>query len=233
MKKLFIVLFFVLLLVSVVVPLLLNATCEDAIHVIDHISFIIAAFCGIITTVIAILLYDKYGVEKTVLEKNLKVVLQVIEELKKTNCFANSEGGTGGCMIKINFWTTELTEFNNANTLSGYLNDPVFFRISYAYAYNHLYELGSDPLLPQTISEKIKQLQLYMLPEYKMETMTSRYFVVSSYCDAVKEQEDRIIGKFNGKDMTLKEFVIVFIEVKKAIKQWLKAHNVADSSLNF
>jgi len=230
MKKLFLYLFASFIALSVVISLLLNTSGEDTIHIIDHISFIISAVCGIITTVIAILLYDKYGVEKTVLEKNLKVVLQLIEELKKTNCFANSEGGTGGCMIKINFWTTELTAFDN---FSNYLNDPLFFRISYAYAYNHLFELGSDPLLPQAISEKVKQLQLFMLPELKMETMTSRFFVVSSYCDAIKEQDDNIIGKFNGKDMTLKDFVLGFIEVKKAIKQWLKAHNVADSSLNF
>lgn len=230
MKKLFLILFTILIILSVGVPLLLNTSVEDPIHVIDHISFIIAAVCGIITTVIAILLYDKYGVEKTVLDQNLKVVFQVIEELKKNNCWANSEGGTDRCMIKINFWNTELSHFND---LSNYLNAPLYFKTSYADVYDRLFELGSDPLLPHTISEKVKKLQLYMLPDAKLGNISYRYFVVSSYCGVTKEREDGIIGKLNGKDMTLKEFILVFMEVKKAIKQWLKTHNVDDSSLNF
>lgn len=226
MKKLFLALFVILIVLSVGVPLLLNTSVEDAIHVIDHISFIIAAVCAIITTVIAILLYDKYGVEKTVLDKNLKIVLQVIDELKKNNCWANGDS----CVIKINFWTTEIAHFNN---LSNYLNAPLYFKIGYADVYDRLFELGSDPLLPHTISEKIRKLQLGILTESKLENMSDNYFVVSSYCGITKEREDCLIGKLNGKDMTLKEFVLDFMEVKKTIKQWLKAHNVDDSSLNF
>ena len=76
-KNQFLIVFVLLIVTSVFIPLLLNDSAEDAIHIIDHISFIIAAVCGVITTLLAIILYDKYGVDKTILEKNIDISANV------------------------------------------------------------------------------------------------------------------------------------------------------------
>lgn len=127
MKKLFLISFFALLLVSVFFSLLLNTSGEDAIHVIDHISFIIAALCGVITTVIAILLYDKYGVDKKIIDKNLDVVLQFVDELRKTKIFIHGESKTSGSYaMMINFWNKPIEK---DDFMSRCLNDKLFLNL--------------------------------------------------------------------------------------------------------
>jgi hypothetical protein len=156
MKKLFLFLFSVLLLVSVVVPLLLNATCEDAIHLIDHVSFIIAAVCGVITTIIAILLYDKYGVDKKIIDKNLEIVLQFVDELRKTTIYIHGESKIGGSYaMMINFWNKPIEK---DDFMSRCLKDKLFFKLNYGYALNNLYELSKNPFMPPEIGEKFQKI---------------------------------------------------------------------------
>lgn len=232
MKKLFIVLFFVLLLVSVVVPLLLNATCEDAIHVIDHISFIIAAFCGIVTTVIAILLYDKYGVDKKIIDKNLEVVLQFVDELRKTTICIHGESKVGSYAMMINFWNKPIEKKDDF--MSRCRKDKLFFKLNYGYALNNLYEISKNPFMPPEISEKFQMLTLHVLPEITEEDKQNGFAVATSSVNMLElDDKDQIIGKLNGHDFTVGEYIDNYMEVRDAIKQWLKAHNVADRSMNF
>ena len=230
MKKLFALLFILLIIASSIVPVSLKSQGEDTIHVIDHIAFLIAAVCSIITVVVAILLYDKYGVGSKIVDKNLQLVLQAIEVLKKTNAFAKCENDNGSYILRLNFWTTEISQLD---MMKRYLDDPVYFRISYAYAFEKLFQLCQDPLLPKSISEKIKNLQLYLLPDSNQNINDSRYAVISAHYEGVQDLDDSVVGKFNGHDMTLREYILKYEAVKTAIKQWLKEHQVDESCLNF
>lgn len=232
MKKLFLIIFTALLVVSVVVPLLLNTSSEDAVHVIDHISFIIAAFCGIITTIIAILLYDKYGVDKKIIDKNLEVVLQFVDELRKTTIYIYGESTKGGSYaIMVNFWNKPIEK---DDFMSRCLNDRLFFKLNYVYALNNLYEISKNPFMPPEISEKFQRIALLVLPEITEEDKRYGYAVATSSVNMLEsEDKDQIIGKLNGHDFSVGEYIDNYMEVRSAIKQWLKAHNVDDGSLNF
>lgn len=81
----------ILLLIAVAIPLILCYLGDDALKVVDSISALIGASCGVITLLIAILLYNKYGIDQSIADRNLKVVLEIVEELKKTVAFACSE----------------------------------------------------------------------------------------------------------------------------------------------
>ena len=232
MKKLFLILFSALLLVSVFVPLLRNTSGEDAIHVIDHISFIIAALCGIITTIIAILLYDKYGVDKKIIDKNLEVVLQFVDELRKTTIYIHGESKTGGgYAMMINFWNNSIEK---GSLMTRCFKDKLFFKLNYGYALNNLYEISKHPFMPPEISEKFQKITLHILPEITEEDKENGFAVATSSVNMLElDDKDQIIGKLNGHNLTVGEFIDKYIEVRDAIKQWLKAHNVDDSSLNF
>ncbi len=104
MRKIHLLIVFVLLIVmSVIVPLLLNDSVEDLIHVIDHISFIIAAICGVITTLLAIILYDKYDIDKTIIEKNIETVLRIVEELRNTNVYVRAKENPIGMLTFLTY----------------------------------------------------------------------------------------------------------------------------------
>ena len=85
----------VLLILAIAIPIGLSCLGENALNVVDSVSALIGAFCGIITLLIAILLYNKYGVDQTITDKNLKVVLDIVEELKKTKVIAWSDSKSG------------------------------------------------------------------------------------------------------------------------------------------
>ena len=232
MKKLFLILFSALLLVSVFVPLLRNTSGEDSIHVIDHISFIIAALCGIITTIIAILLYDKYGLDKKIIDKNLEVVLQFVDERRKTTIYIHSESKIGGgYAMMINFWNNPIEK---GSLMTRYLKDKLFFSLNYGYALNNLYEISKHPFMPPEICEKFQKITLHVLPEITEEDKKNGFAVATSSVNILElDDKDQIIGKLNGHDFTVGEYINKYTEVRDAIKQWLKAHNVDDSSLNF
>lgn len=198
----------------------------------DHISFIIAALCGVITTIIAILLYDKYGVDRKIIDKNLEVVLQFVDELRKTTIYIHGESKTGGSYaMMINLWSKPI---NKGDFMSRYLKDKIFFKLNYGYALNNLYEISKNPFMPPEIGEKFQKITLHVLPEIKEEDKQNGFAIVSSSANRFEsDDKDQIIGKLNGHDFTLGEYLDDYVEVRDAIRQWLKAHNVDDSSLNF
>ena len=55
----------ILLLIAVAIPLCMSYLGEEALKVVDSISDLIGAFCGVITLLIAILLYNKYGIDQS------------------------------------------------------------------------------------------------------------------------------------------------------------------------
>jgi hypothetical protein len=221
----------VLLILAIAIPIGLSCLGENALNVVDSVSALIGAFCGIITLLIAILLYNKYGVDQTITDKNLKVVLDIVEELKKTKVIAWSDSKSGSYVYQLNFWTTDLNEFSES-VVRNTLDDPIYFKISYAYAFDRLFELSQEPFAPKEVSDAIKGIQLYMLSEIKIESLTGRYAVISVRTNELVENEE-MIGKFNNKDMTLREYIQNFQKVKESIKTWLLSHNVDSSSLNF
>ena len=232
MNKSFQYIFAALLVVSVALPCLLNTSCEDTIHVIDHICFIIAAVCGVITAIIAILLYDKYGVDKKIVDKNLEVVLQFVDELRKTTIYIHGESKAGGSYaMMINFWNKPIEK---DGFMSRCLNDKLFFKLNYGYALNNLYEISKNPFMPPEIGEKFQKITLRVLPEITEEDKQYGYAVATGSVNMLElEDKDMIVGKLNGHAFTVGEYIDNYMEVRNAIKQWLKAHNVDDSSLNF
>lgn len=214
-----------LLLTAVILPIIF-CTGEDFIHVVDHISFLLAAVCAILTLWIAILLYDKYGVDKKIVDKNIQIVFDIVEELKRTNLYAEGKNSSGSYVMRINFWTTDISE---SDMLNRYMNDKAYFSISYVNAFDRLNELSRDPFVPKSIADSIKLIQMYFLPEIEPNEIEGRYVEISTNMDPFETR----IGKLNGKDITLGEYIRSFQAIKRSVKLWLLEHNVEKASLNF
>ena len=221
----------ILLLFAVVIPLYLSCIGEETLKVVDSISALIGAFCGIITLLIAILLYNKYGIDQSIADRNLKIVLEIVEELKKTVAFAYSESKSGAYFVQLNFWNTDLAVLSRGPRTQ-YLDDMVYFKISYAYAFSRLFDLGRDPFAPKEIVDAIKRIQFVTLSEVREEERAGKYAVISVKVEE-KIENDEIVGRLNNRDMTLREYVQNYQAVKELIKSWLVNHNVDPKNLNF
>lgn len=229
-NKLFIILI-VLLVLAVIIPICLSSLGEQALSVVDSVSALIGAFCGIITLLIAILLFNRYGIDQSVVDKNLKVVLDIVDELKKKTVLVFSDTNSGSYFIQLNFWDSSLIELDRG-IMRRNLDDTVYFRLSYAYGFNRLYDLSQDPFVPKEIASAIKNIQLVMLSEVKKEDRAKRHAVISVRDETPIEHAD-VVGKFNDKDQTLREYIQNYLKVKESIKIWLVNHNVSPDSLNF
>lgn len=223
----------ILLLIAVAIPLCLSYSYfgEDALKVVDSISALIGAFCGVITLLIAILLYNKYGIDQSIADRNLKIVLEIVEELKKTVAFAYSESKSGTYFVQLNFWNTDLAVLSRGPK-NQFLDDIVYFKISYAYAFSRLFDLGRDPFAPKEIVEAIKRIQFVTLTDVKVEDRAEKYALISVKLEE-KIENDEIVGRLNNRDMTLREYVQNYQAVKESIKSWLVNHNVDSGCLNF
>lgn len=220
----------VLLIIAIVVPICLSCKDEGALMVIDSISALIGACCGVITLLIAILLYNKYGIDQSITDKQLKVVFDIVDELKKTVVLALSTSNSGSFFARLNFWTTDISGFSHGP--HSYLDDTVYFKISYAHAFNHLYDLAQEPFAPKEVSEAIKDIQLYMLSEVKQELRVERYVILFANSDENVSNGD-VVGKFNNIDMTLREYIQNYLKVKESVKTWLLGHGVDPKNINF
>lgn len=220
----------ILLIIAIVLPVFISCLGDDALKVIDSISALIGACCGVITLLIAILLYNKYGIDQSITDKQLKVVFDIVDELKKTVVFALSTSNSGSFFARLNFWTTDISGFSNSP--HSYLDDTVYFKISYAHAFNHLYELAQEPFAPQEVAKAIKDIQLFMLSEVKPEHRVERYVILFANSDENVNNCD-VVGKFNNIDMTLRDYIQNYQKIKESIKTWLLGHGVDPKSINF
>lgn len=69
-------------LLSIILPLIFKDKNESINSTINVIATIISSLSTLITLVIAIILYNKFGIETPLLEKNTSIVFEFIEELK-------------------------------------------------------------------------------------------------------------------------------------------------------
>ena len=220
----------ILLTVAIVLPVCISCLVDDALKVIDSISALIGACCGVITLLIAILLYNKYGIDQSITDKQLKVVFDIVDELKKTVVFALSTSNSGSYFARLSFWSTDLSGFGHGP--HSYLDETLYFKVSYAHAFNHLYELAQDPFAPKEVSEAIQAIQLFMLSEVKQELRAERYVILYANSDENVSNRD-IVGKFNDIDMTLRDYIRNYQKIKESIKTWLLGHGVDSKNINF
>lgn len=201
-------------------------------YIMDYVTnaaTILSGLCGLGTLIIAILLYDKYGVDKKIVDKNLEVILKFVEELRKTTICIRGEGEGGSYALMVNFLDRAIKK---GEFMSRYLNDKLFFSLNYGYTLSNLYEISKDPFMPSEVSERFQKITLCVLPEITEEDKQGD-FAVATGSVYMQEDNDRIVGRLNGWDYTLGEFIESYMSVADAIKQWLKSHNVDEKCLNF
>lgn len=181
---------------------------------------IIGALASIITLLIALLLYSKYGVEKSVINKQTEAVFHLLTELKKTRFLILWDEGN---LLQLSLDTLG-DEF-----LMDYENKKLLFSRSYIEEVNNIWEMAEDVFLPINIVDKIRPLMVQVI---SWEKDKKDYMLVIVPGSSTKSEDD-LFGKLNQKDMTLKEFIYKWTLVIEESKKWLKEYSNATVNLNF
>ncbi len=207
------------ILLAVILPILLRDKNETPNQTLNIIVTIISTCASLLTLIIAILLFNKFGIETPLLEKNTSIVFEFIEELKKIRLFVN--GKNYGLMLQLH---------NSSHTsFEEYYGERLIFSIEYLEGLKKIFKISESPFMPKTIHLKVDQLKFYIL------TMDIKDEDLDKYA-TVRVQGQSLIdvkfGRFNRKDMTLLEFLNIIDDIKTEIVNWINKHSNYPVDLN-
>lgn len=221
MKKFITILVLVIIITLGTIPFFLTQTAQNALSVCTGI---ISSLASLITLLIALLLYSKYGVEKSLVNKQTEVVLNLLAELKKVHFKILHAGGGGGMLfLHLDRLGDAYWEYCKDQKL-------LFSFNNYSEGLNNIWEITENIFLPPTIAEKMSPL-IMMHMEGVEESKSKQYMKVCTI--GSKQEQDGMFGVLNSKEITLQEFISSWKEVILISQKWLKEHSNISVDLNF
>lgn len=216
MKKIAIISLFIIVMALGIFPFFLSQATNDSLTIASNL---ISALASLFTLLIAVLLYTKYGVEKSILSKQTDVVLCLLSKLKKTNFLCTWSGGL--LFLRLDSLQDKYWK--------DYKNKNLVFGLEYAKGLNNIWEITDNIFLPTEIVEKIKPLRVVVITEKKEIGTDMKVSVPGNF----SEKEKDFFGLLNDKAMCMQEFVELWDSVIKTINTWLKNHSSVTIGLNF
>lgn len=215
-----------LILICIVIPL---AFSEDFI---SDFSALITASCSVITLIVAIILFDKYGIEHTIKDKNFRAVNDLMEDILKMNVSVrviNNESSNNLCvchLFNIDFQSNYIHRIEDLS--ADHQSSQLFFTSS---AINELSEVLSkgqrNLYMPPSIVEKIKLLGFDCFLSTHADKMPNIL-----YCVFDTQYHENLQELYTPEDMTtLYNYFESLDELKKSCVQWL-LENGGDGSIN-
>lgn len=188
-------------------------------------SNVVSSIASLATLMIAILLFSKYGVEKSVLDRQTDATVKLLTELKKTRFIFEYEGG----MVQVRLNRLKNKYWNK------YEDKNLRFDMWYAETLKDIWDLSDDIFLPIEIAQRLEPLILQdLIGEKKQSNNVLRVQIPGSSVNFFTNKKDyETIGLLNGKEMTLGEFIQLWNSVVEIATSWLKSHSSVDIELNF
>lgn len=216
MKKIAIIILIIIVAFGTL-PFFLISSAKESLSVGANV---VSAVASLVTLLIAILLYSKYGVEKSVLDKQTETVLRLLTELKKTRFLCEWDGG----MLQLTLDRLQ------SQYWSDYKDKKLLFDGGYAEGLNSIWEIVDDVLLPAEIAKKFNPLVVGVIVGNQK---SDGYMRVEIPGYSHKTRENHFFGLLNGKQISVEEFVGSWSAVIEATIKWLKDHSNKSIDLNF
>ena len=217
-KRYIIILFSVSLITSIILPFIFRAN-ESVNEIFTVISTLISSFASLFTFAFALILYNKFGIEQTILENNTSTVFKLVEKLKETRFFASGDK----FMLQIKMSDPHLYHFEK------YYKNELIFSIEYYNGIEEILNISNNPYLPKSIAEKLNKLHFYSLSMDVKDKEIEKYTKISVVGHPDNEGK---WGRFNGKNMNLFEFLNILQDVSIETKKWLKNNSSINIDLN-
>lgn len=204
---------------------------------VENFLKILEAISSLVTLFIALFLFNKFGVEKNILEKNLDMVIELLQVLSKTNIIIKV-----GSSIQFVSLLRDLRDSKRFPELSSeYGNIIVIGDISVVSGLKEMSALGENPFMPNQIAKTIQDLPNYLTNLTDEINDNRSQYAVLSFPDGstrvidVKTGEhihSKRLGLLNGKEMKLKEYIKLFEDIYAACQSWLRSNSSITPDLN-
>lgn len=200
---------------------------KDALDISTNLITIISS---LVTVIIAFLLFDKFGVSKKALDRNIEVVFKLLEVIKSKTIYTEyeSDSGTHHSVISIGDSSDE-----SKNNLIG---DKiiVFNYDDINKGLNEINQFANNVWLPGQIKKKIQKISLRSASSIE-DNISHKNKYVKIYFDLYPEARKDIKVmwfKTNQKETTFDDFRLSLEDVVIEIKTWLSKHSKYKLDIN-
>lgn len=180
-------------------------------------STILGAFVSIITLVIALLLYKKFGIDETIFSKRVEIVFQLLKLVRSKTFWIETRE------LKLHMPLSVMDK----NRFESFQDVPLLFSEEYYDFIKDIFGMADDYYMPKQIAEKIKMNEPSFL-SYPTDINLDEFGKVGFASIGQVEKW----GLQDNKSLTLKEFVVQWIDLIEAIKAWIKNHSNDDENIN-
>lgn len=199
-----------------------NKTTESINQTITLSATVLSSLASIVTLWIALKLFNKYGIDASLIEKNSNKVFDLLEEIKTTQfSFAST-----GRMFYINM----SNPFKYDKQIERFYTDKLIFPDTYINSLQKIFKINNSPFMPTDIAKEVDRLQFFLL-SYDVPKETINNYVHVRIM-GVKDKDEISFGRFNGKDITVLEFLNIINNIKNATEKWIRDNSVGTVKLN-
>jgi hypothetical protein len=212
------------LVLCVIVPVVIPAAAKDQA---DLAASLLSAFATVITMVLAILLYNRFGIEQDVLRQQFDAVLSLLKTLAGLRLVMTARTPAGEAVMQISPFDPIPGGF-----LDEYLDMKMAFSTKVFTILNPLHDHMRDVFLPVSIADRLKPLApgvLQYAPQDQDQNVPVVFFGASAD-DATPDQLKPCL--YNGRAMDLREFLEHWAKLVEAINEWLQSNAANAPMLN-
>lgn len=194
-------------------------------------DYLIRTIFSVVTMIIAFLLFDRFGVSKQALNKNVETVFELLEVIKSKTIYAEYESDAGVFHAAISI-SDDLDKFKNHKIMLE--KDILFNYEDINYGLSEINQFATNIWLPVKIKDKIKKISLLSASSVK-DNFDSKNKCVKVYFNLYPEARKEKDVKWymtNEKETTFNEFLTNLKDLVREIKTWLNKHSNYDLDLN-
>lgn len=207
---------------------------------VTMVTTMLSGLCGLGTLYIAILLYDRYGVETKTGEQILKAVNQVIVEFQKVTFVLCSYTETkedetlSTCVIDLTIQSSK--DFVIDNLTDEALSSVLYYKDSGMYGCVQLTQNTlKNVYLPKSIAEEIKKLYIFKYETSNLEEKAKPITTLSAFSDKLSALQDKLDAsdtRIPENQLSVIQFLDAYFGIKDAIIKWYKENNLDITKLN-
>lgn len=197
---------------------------------------------SIISLIIAISLYDQFGLNKKLTEKRVELIIELLTELKRQDGFGTHYKINGGFISNPSFYFQKniakknIEIYSDDNSLYDILNSPIAMELDdFDNAFKRTREILNNPIMPELIVEKSQFLRMDggigINKNNQPQKLVFLHFTNEGKIKLVKKETKSWVHS-NKNNCSLLEFLEKFDSLFKACKDWTDKHSNMDEELN-
>ena len=218
-KNLIIGLIIVASLIIITLPFFLDSCINQDLNIS---SSLISAIASLTTMIIAILLYDKYGLKQSRVAKQTDIVIQFLSLIKDVRLWMHTN-------------TSFLQYKPDSNLESVYelaYKTRLYFDDTYIKTISVISDFGYDINMPKSIATKIKVLKPYTMLPVEKDKVPDDCFIVTTLGLGKKQLIDKVFSRINDKELTFFDYHNIWIDIIDEAKEWLSGNQINVDELN-